>query len=93
MSTPIGSLLSRSDTICGGRMRIHGTRFTVHQIASCSQNGLSAEEILEQYPHINLAQIFAALAYYHANREEIDKELEAETADFFRLSGDAELRR
>ena len=29
MTTPIGTLLSRSDTICGGRMRIDGTRLTV----------------------------------------------------------------
>jgi uncharacterized protein (DUF433 family) len=49
---------------------------------------LTAEEIAEQYPHINLAQIYAALAYYHANRTEIDRELEAETADFLRLQQD-----
>jgi len=90
MTTPIGTLLSRYDTICGGRMRIDGMRVTVHQIVTCYQNALTAEEILQQYPHINLAQAFAALAHYHANREGMDKELEAETADFLRLSGDAE---
>ena len=44
------------------------------------------EEIAEQYPHINLAQIYAALAYYHVKRDEIDRELEAETAEFQRLA-------
>jgi hypothetical protein len=47
---------------------------------------LTPEEIADQYPHINLAQIYAALAYYHANRDEIDRELETETADFLRLA-------
>jgi hypothetical protein len=47
---------------------------------------LTPEEIADQYPHITLAHIYAALAYYHANRDEIDRELEAETADFLRLA-------
>ena len=85
MSTAI-TLLSHSPDICGGRVRIDGTRMTVHQIATCYQHGLTAEEIVDQYPHINLAQIYAALAYYHANRDEIDHELETEASDFLRLA-------
>jgi uncharacterized protein (DUF433 family) len=85
MSTAIDTLLSRSPSTCGGRIRIDGTRVTVHQVVTCYQRGLTPEEIVEQYPHINLAQIYAALAYYHANRDEIDGELEAETSDFLRL--------
>src|SRR5438552_18598260 len=85
MSTAIDTLLSRSPDVCGGRMRIEGTRVTVHQIAACYQQGWTPEEIADQYPHITLAQVYAALAYYHANREEIDRELEAEAADFLRL--------
>ena len=88
MSTAIDTLLSRSPDVCGGRIRIDGTRVTVHQIVTCCQQGLTPEEIAEQYPHINLAQIYAALTYYHANREEIDLELESETADFLRLAKD-----
>lgn len=84
MSTAIDTLLSRSPSICGGRIRIDGTRITVHQIVTCYQRGLTPEEIVEQYPHINLAQTYAALAYYHANRDEIDSELEAEATDFTR---------
>ena len=50
---------------------------------------LTAEEIVEQYPHINLSQIYAALAYYYANRDEIDRELEAEASDFLRLADES----
>ena len=61
---------------------------TVHQTAACYQEGLTAEEIADQYPHINLSQVYAALAYYHANRVEIDQELDAEMADFVRLKNE-----
>src|SRR5438477_8449531 len=81
--------LSRTTNICGGRIRIDGSRVTVHQIVTCYQQGLTPEEIADQYPHINLAQIYAALTYYHANRDEIDRELEAETADFLRLANES----
>jgi uncharacterized protein (DUF433 family) len=67
-------------------MRIDGTRVTVHQIVTCYQQGLTPEEIAEEYPHINLAQVYAALTYYHVNRDEVDRELEAEAADFLRLA-------
>ena len=89
MSTAIDTLLSRTTNICGGRIRIDGSRVTVHQIVTCYQQGLTPEEIADQYPHINLAQIYAALTYYHANRDEIDRELEAETADFLRLANES----
>ena len=41
----------------------------------------SAEEIAVQYPHLTLAEIHAALAYYVDHREEIDAELAAELAE------------
>jgi uncharacterized protein (DUF433 family) len=85
MSNAIDTLLSRSPDVCGGRIRVDGTRVTVHQVVAYYQQGWTPEEIADQYPHITLAQVYAALAYYHANRDEIDRELEQETADFLRL--------
>jgi len=38
--------------------------------------GWSPEEIHWQYPHLGLAQIYAALAYYHDNRAAMDAEIE-----------------
>jgi uncharacterized protein (DUF433 family) len=40
--------------------------------------GLIPEEILRKVGHLSLAQVHAALAYYHANQTEIDADLEAE---------------
>jgi uncharacterized protein (DUF433 family) len=39
-------------------------------------HGLSAEEIHFQYPHLSLAQIYAALAYYHDHQDELDAEIQ-----------------
>ena len=42
--------------------------------------GWSPEEMHLQHPHLSMAQIHAALAYYHANRDEIDEDLAHEDA-------------
>ena len=78
MSTQIGSLLVKSPEVCGGRLRFDGARITVNQIVVWYKRGYSPEEIADQYPQLTLAQVYTALAYYHANREEIEADLEAE---------------
>lgn len=81
MSTEIASLLVRSPGICGGRLRIEGTRITINQMAALYKAGSTPEEIADQYPHLTLAQVYTALAYYHANREEVEADLDAERAE------------
>ena len=55
--------------------RISGTGVTVRRIVEWYELGLSPEEIVHEIGHITLAQVFAALAYYHANRREIEADL------------------
>jgi uncharacterized protein (DUF433 family) len=43
--------------------------------------GWSAEEIVLQYPYLTLAEVHAALGYYHDHREEIDRELISEATE------------
>jgi len=90
--TEIGTLLVRSPDVCGGRLRIDGTRITVNQIVAWYKQGHSpwvsipsGEEIADQYSHITLAQVYVALAYYHTNREEIEADLAAEKTESERL--------
>ena len=40
--------------------------------------GMNPEEIVLEDPHLNPAQVHAALAYYNANPEEIEADIEAE---------------
>ncbi len=90
MSREIGMFLNRSPDVCGGRLRIEGTRITVIQMAVCYKQGLNPEEIADQYPHLTLAQVYAALAYYHANTAEVEAELAAEAAEADRLQQEHE---
>ncbi len=58
------------------RMCIKGTATTVHRIARWWRLGMTADEIASEYEHLGLAGVHAALAYYFANRENMDKEIE-----------------
>ena len=82
MSTTLDSLLVRTPGVCGGRIRIDGTRITVHRIAVLYKQGQNAEEVARTYPHLSLGQVYAALAYYHANRDEVEAELAADDAEY-----------
>jgi uncharacterized protein (DUF433 family) len=85
MTVALDTLLVRSPGVCGGKLRIEGTRITLLQIATLYREGMSAEEIAEQYSHLTLAQVYAALAYYHANQEEVVAELAAEAEETAQL--------
>ena len=76
----IGTLIERSPEIRKGRPCIAGTGVTVRRIAGWHNLGLTPEEIAAKIEHLTLAQIHAALAYYHANQEEIDTDIAAEDA-------------
>lgn len=82
MSTTLDSLLVRTPGVCGGRIRIDGTRITVHRIAVLYKQGQNAEEVARTYPHLSLGQVYAALAYYHSNRDEVEAELAADDAEY-----------
>jgi uncharacterized protein (DUF433 family) len=61
--------------IKGGRPRITGHRITVQDIAVWHEwLGRTVDEIASDYD-LSLADVYAALAYYHDHREEIDKEI------------------
>jgi uncharacterized protein (DUF433 family) len=75
MTITLDALLVETPEVCGGRIRIDGTRITVHRIATLYKQGQTPEDIAETYPHLSLGQIYAALAFYHANQEQIESEL------------------
>jgi len=81
MGKVIDTLLVRTPGVCGGRLRIEGTRITVNQIVVLYKQGYSPEDIVDQYPHLTFAQVYTALAYYHANSEEIETDLSAENKE------------
>jgi uncharacterized protein (DUF433 family) len=74
----IGTLIARDPAVRGGRPTIAGTGISVRVIAIDGNSGLTPEEIAADRPALSLAQVFAALAYYHANKTEIDADIDAE---------------
>ena len=74
----IGSLITRTSDVRGARARVTETGVTVQRIVGWYKLGLSPEEIAEEFGHLTLAQVHAALAYYHANRKEIDSAITAD---------------
>ena len=74
----IGTLIERDPAIRGGRPKIAGTGLTVRRIVGWYKMGMAPEEIALEYPHLTLAQVHAGLAYYHANRDEIENDVAEE---------------
>jgi uncharacterized protein (DUF433 family) len=60
--------------ICGGDAIIEDTRIAVwHIVGYHYKVGMSVEDILADWDYLTSAQVFSALAYYHDNKDEIDR--------------------
>src|SRR5437870_12341997 len=70
----IGTLITRTPGVRGGRPCVAGTGVSVMRIAGWYKQGWIPEEIARRL-ELTLAQVHAALAYYHANQAEIEAEL------------------
>jgi uncharacterized protein (DUF433 family) len=81
----IGTLITKSVEVCGDRPRVAGTGITVMRLAGWHRLGCNPEEIARK-TGLTLAQIHAALSYYHANQEAIDSDLDQEGTEYDRLS-------
>ena len=79
-ATELASMIVRTPDVIGGKPRLKGHRVGVHRVAGWWKLGLSIEEIGEELSSLSSAEIFAALAYYHLNKAEIDGYLEEERA-------------
>jgi uncharacterized protein (DUF433 family) len=64
---------------CGGKPRVAGHRITVkHVVIEHQRGGMSPDEIVSAYPRLTLSDVYAALAYYHEHRAEIDADIKAD---------------
>ena len=88
VATDIGLLITSTPGICGGRPRIAGTGISVRRVVILYQQGLTPDEIGDDFPQLTMAQVYGALAHYHTHREEIDADIAAEDAEVARLEQD-----
>ena len=85
IASDIGALIVSTPEIRSGRPRVAGTGVTVKRVVGWYKLGLSPEEIADEIGHLTLAQVYAALAYYHANRNEIEADIADDDAEASRL--------
>ncbi len=85
MSKVLHPHITSDSKICGGSAIIHGTRFSVRSVVLyVLHHGLTPEELVAQFPHLTMAQVYDALAYYYDNREEIEKDIAENTEEAVR---------
>jgi uncharacterized protein (DUF433 family) len=79
-STPnLAELIVRTPGVCSGQPRIAGTRIKVkHVYTWVERMGMTPAQVVAEYPHLTMAQVHAALAYYWSHPGEIHQDIENE---------------
>ena len=65
-----------------GTYVVAGTRVSLHSIVHAFLSGSSGETIAQAFPVLNLEQVYGAITFYLAHREEVDRYLEERQRDF-----------
>src|SRR5436305_5627030 len=58
-------------TDASGVVRLQGTRVPLDTVVGAFDDGATAEEIIQQYPSLQLADVYAVLTYYLRHRVEV----------------------
>lgn len=70
-------------THCGGSPVITGTKFPVKSVVFyILRQGMTPEELVKEFSHLTLPQIYDALSYYYENKKQIDKEMSLSELEF-----------
>ena len=69
-------IVSRED-YSGGSPVIKGTKFPVRSVVNyVLRQGISPEELVGEFSHLTLAQVYDALSYYYDHKESVDQDLQ-----------------
>jgi uncharacterized protein (DUF433 family) len=96
-STPsLADFIVRTPGVCSGQPRIAGTRIKVkHVYTWVERMGKTPAQVVADYPHLTMAQVHAALAYYWTHQDEIHQDIENEeklVAELQATAGPSKLR-
>ena len=95
-SPPVGKFhIVSTPEVRGGKPRIAGTRICVQDVYQWHElQGKSPEEIVHDFPHLTMSDIYAALAYFWDNRSQIlaDIKRQDDLAEEMRKSAPSKLR-
>jgi uncharacterized protein (DUF433 family) len=73
-----------------GGIRVGGTRVTLDVLIACYQQGDTPETIHQAFPTVSLTDIYAVIAYYLANRDEVDAYLKQRDEEAERIRQEIE---
>jgi len=62
-------------TDLNGVVRVGGTRVTLDTVVGAFREGATAEEIVQQYPSLQLADAYSVIAYYLRHLSEVESYL------------------
>ena len=79
-SSPVTEIIPlRTDS--AGVTRIGATRVTLDTVVAAFCDGATAEEIVQQYPSLNLADVYHVIGYYLRRTSEVEAYLQARKVD------------
>jgi len=73
-----------------GKIRVGDTRVLLELVIYAFRQGETAEDIVDSYPTLKLADIYAVLAYYLTHRAEVDAYVDQEEKETDRIQQEVE---
>lgn len=66
-------MIRKTPGVAGGYACVRNTRIAVWTMVSLSQQGMTEDTLLKDFPGLTNVDLFAVQAYYQANKIEIDE--------------------
>ena len=77
--------IERRAGFAGGSPIIVGTKFPVRSVVGyILKLGMTPEELVREFPHLTLAQVYDALSYYYDHRAEVDRDITENSEEYCR---------
>lgn len=76
ISMPVSTGLAPLESTPEGSIRVSGTRVSLDSVIYSFKRGSTPEEIVQQYPTLDLPDVYAVISYYLQNREGVEEYLE-----------------
>lgn len=92
MSLPLTADPPPLATGTDGVVRVGGTRVTLDTVVEAFLEGLTPEEIQQQYPSLSLPHVYSAVTYYLHHRSEVEEYLRVRTRQREEIRREAEAR-
>ena len=74
----IGTLITCTPGVYGGEPCLAGLRFPVSMVAAYLNGDRGPDALFEDFTFLDEVRVYAAVTYYHANKEHFDRQLESD---------------